>query len=140
MKKVSAVNVTKSLENHLIKNYVTVEYLEEWWIGFVLYKNDFNWRSHNKFPSTLGPSRSFTYPEKQDILRVLYSDVLSEADVSTHNGHTMWLKVVKKGLQQFCRTDCKVKYVCICKHFFVFYQKYKYSYKYFDNSNVKIGS
>ena len=32
VKKVSAVNVSKSLENSFIKNYVTVEYLEDWWL------------------------------------------------------------------------------------------------------------
>ena len=88
VKKVSAVNVLKSLENSLIKNYVTVEYLEEWWLGFVIEKNESTEEATINFLQPKGPARSFTYPDKADILKVPYSDVLSEADVSKRNGRT----------------------------------------------------
>ena len=54
----------------------------------VIEKNESTEEATINFLQPKGPARSFTYPDKADILKVPYSDVLSEADVSTRNGRT----------------------------------------------------
>ena len=79
---------SNSLESTLIKNYVVVEYMSDWWVGFVMEKEDCSKMAKVNFLHPRGPARSFVYPSQSDILDVPYSDILCEADVSTVTGRT----------------------------------------------------
>lgn len=69
-----------------IHGYVTVMYDGKWWLGYILEK-DFD-EATVKFLHPHGPSPSFTYPRREDILLVSLKDILSKVNVKTVNGRT----------------------------------------------------
>ena len=87
VKKVSVVT-ENNVPDDEIKNYVTVEYEKEWWLGFVMEKKDDVKEAKIMFLHAKGPSNSFFYLNKADILQVPYNDILSAVDVMTHTGRT----------------------------------------------------
>ena len=79
---------TDGLPLEEINGFVAVVYDEMWWIGYVhnVDENDRNVKIDLLCP--LGPSQSFRYPSKQNIVVVRYSDVITKVDPRTVTGHT----------------------------------------------------
>ena len=67
------------LENEVaseeIKGFVTCVYDKEWWVGFVLQVDEDSEQVNVSFLHPHGPSRSFKYPAKPDILNISDRDV-----------------------------------------------------------------
>ena len=73
------------LPDEEILGYVTVTYERDWWLGYVLDRNTDLRQATIKFLQPKGPSGSFTYPSRPDILIVPFVDVLTSVEVTTTN-------------------------------------------------------
>lgn len=71
-----------------ISGYITVAYEANWWLGYVLQKNEELDEVKVTFLHPPGPSTSFTYPRNADILWVSVMDVLMKVDPVTPTGRT----------------------------------------------------
>ena len=67
-------------------------YDEAWWLWYVIKKNTEERTVKVNFLTPKGPSLSLKYLERQDILDVPYSDVLSTVNAITKTGRTYVLK------------------------------------------------
>ena len=85
-------HASQSLSSDSIKNYVIVDYLNDWWVGFVVEKDNAKEMARINFLHPKGPAKSFQYPSKPDVLDVPFCDILSEADMSTATGPNYKLK------------------------------------------------
>ncbi len=63
-------NSGQILQDEHINGYVTVVYDNTWWLGYVIDKNTEEKTVSVNFLTPRGPSPSFKYPERQDILNV----------------------------------------------------------------------
>ena len=83
------------LENEVaseeIKGFVTCVYDKEWWVGCVLQVDEDSEQVNVSFLHPHGPSRSFKYPAKPDILNISVRDVLTRVDPRTARGRTYTL-------------------------------------------------
>ena len=71
-----------------ISGYITVVYEANWWLGYVLQKNDELDEVKITFLHPAGPSTSFSYPRNADILWVSVMDVLMKVNPVTPTGRT----------------------------------------------------
>ena len=83
------------MENELlpeeIKGFVTCTYNGKWWLACVLQVSDDNEEVCVSFLHPHGPSRSFKYPVRADILTISVEDVLISVDPRTTRGSTYTL-------------------------------------------------
>jgi hypothetical protein len=75
---------------------VTVVYDNAWWLGYVIEKNTEEKTVSVNFLTPRGPSPSFKYPERQDILTVPYCDILSTVSATTTTGRTYIVEVAEQ--------------------------------------------
>ena len=66
--------------------YVTCVYEEQWWLGYVLKTHPECEEVTINFLHPHGPSRSFKFPSRPDVLTISYSDVLTRVNPSTATG------------------------------------------------------
>ena len=86
--------VADNLENlpqNEISGYVTVTYDQKWYVGYVMEKDCSKKEALVTFLQPNGPSRSFTYPSKDDILIVPFSDILTSVEIQTTNCRTYFV-------------------------------------------------
>ena len=74
-----------------IKGFVTCMYNEEWWVACVLQVSKDSEQVRVSFLYPNGPSRSFKYPARPDILTIPVGDVLTRVDPRTAKGRTYTL-------------------------------------------------
>ena len=74
-----------------IKGFVTCMYNEEWWVSCVLQVSEDSEQVRVSFLHPNGPSRSFKYPARPDILTIPVGDVLTRVDPRTAKGRTYTL-------------------------------------------------
>ena len=67
---------------------MTVVYDKAWWLGYVIEKNKEDKTVSVNFLPPMGPSPSFKYQDRQDILTVPYCDILSTISTTTKTGRT----------------------------------------------------
>ena len=83
------------MENELtpeeIKGFVTCMYNEEWWVACVLQVSEDSEQVRVSFLHPHGPSQSFKYPARLDILTIPVRDVLTTIDARTAKGYTCTL-------------------------------------------------
>lgn len=65
-----------------ISGYVTAVYEGNWWLGYVLQKNEELDEVQITFLHPSGPSTSFSYPRNADVLWVSVVDVLTKVPVT----------------------------------------------------------
>ncbi len=75
---------------------MTVVYDNAWWLGYVIEKNTEEKTVSVNFLTPRGPSPSFKYPERQDILNVPYCDILSTVRATTTTGRTYIVEVAEQ--------------------------------------------
>jgi hypothetical protein len=85
-------NSGQILQDEHINGYVTVVYDNAWWLH-VIEKNTKEKTVSVNFLTPRGSSPSFKYPERQDILNVLYCDILSTVSATTTTGRTYIVEV-----------------------------------------------
>lgn len=81
--------VTKSLEKLALRDiygYVTAIYDKKWWLAYVLAKEEDLDEVKVTFLHPAGPSMSYTYPTKPDVLWVSVNDVLCKVNPVTPTG------------------------------------------------------
>ena len=87
------------MENELtpeeIKGFVACMYNEEWWVVCVLQVPEDGEQVRVSFLHPYGPSRSFKYPARLDILTIPVGDVLTRVDSRTAKGCTCTLTHTK---------------------------------------------
>jgi len=71
-----------------ISGYITVVYEANWWLGYVLQKNEELDEVKVTFLHPAGPATSFSYPRIADILWVSVMDVLMRVNPVTPTGRT----------------------------------------------------
>jgi len=81
-----------SVDSDNINGYVTVKYDDSWYLGYVIDKDTVNMEVKISFLEPKGPSRSFVFPTRSDILLVPFCDILASVPVSTQTGRTYKLK------------------------------------------------
>lgn len=69
-----------------ISGYITVVYEANWWLRYVLQKNEELDEVNISFLHPAGPSTSFSYPKNADILRISVMDVLTKVNPVTPTG------------------------------------------------------
>ena len=69
-----------------IHGYVTIAYEQNWWLGYIIEKNEVNDQIKVTFLHPVGPSPSFFYPRKSDILWISIKDVLCMVNPVTPTG------------------------------------------------------
>ena len=69
-----------------VKGYVTAIYDGAWWVACVTGTNPEMQEVTLSFLHPRGPSRSFLYPHKADILAVHISDILTFVEPTTYPG------------------------------------------------------
>ena len=74
------------IQNQDINGYVAVTYDKEWYVGYVMEKDNEKKEAKITFMQPKGPARSFTYPSREDILVVAYTDILRAVNVETVSG------------------------------------------------------
>lgn len=83
------------VENELlpeeIKGFVTCLFDDEWWVECVLQVSEDNEYVRVSFHHPCGPSRSFKYPARPDILTLPVENVLTKVDPRTARKHTYTL-------------------------------------------------
>jgi hypothetical protein len=89
-------NSGQILQDEHINGYVTVVYDNAWWLGYVIEKNTEEKTVSVNFFTPRGPSPSFKYPERQDILNVPYCDILSTVSATTTTGRTYIVEVAEQ--------------------------------------------
>lgn len=89
IKKVS--DSSQKVSDNDIFGYVTAVYDQEWYLGYVLEKDKDLKHAKLTFLEPKGPSRSFNYPYKADILTVPFADILTSVDATTSNGRSYML-------------------------------------------------
>jgi len=91
------------VENELlpeeIKGFVTCAYDEEWWVACVLQVFEDSEQVRVSFLHPHGPSLSFKYPARPDILTIPVEDVLTSVDPRIARGCTYTLNKGKCKLQ-----------------------------------------
>lgn len=75
-----------------IRGYVIVVYDNQWWVGCVLDVNILTEQVKISFLHPHGPSVSFTYPQKPDILEVDKTAVITKVDLRTATGRTYFME------------------------------------------------
>ena len=90
---VKAVQVVVSHQRHMcdVKGYVTAIYDGAWWVACVTGTNPEMQEVTLSFLHPRGPSRSFLYPHKADILTVHISVILTFVEPTTYPGRTYTL-------------------------------------------------
>ena len=95
----STTETATLMENELkpeeIKGFVTCMYNEEWWVACVLQVSEDSEQVRVSFLHPHGPSRSFKYPARLDILTIPVGDVLTRVDPRTAKGCTCTLTCIK---------------------------------------------
>ena len=88
-----AVQVVVSHQRNMcdVKGYVTALYDGAWWAACVTGTNPEMQEVTLSFLHPRGPSRSFLYPHKADILTVHISDILTFVEPTTYPGRTYTL-------------------------------------------------
>ena len=83
-----AVQVVASHQRNMcdVKGYVTAIYDGAWWVACVTGTNPEMQEVTVSFLHPRGPSRSFLYPHKADILTVHISDILTFVEPKTYTG------------------------------------------------------
>lgn len=71
-----------------ISGYVTIVYDKNWWLGYVLEKNEETDELKISFLHPCGPARSFSYPRHADVLWVSVVDILTKVNPVTQTGRT----------------------------------------------------
>lgn len=71
-----------------ISGYVTAVYDKNWWLGYILEKNEELDEVKITFLHPCGPAKSFSYPKNADVLWVSVADVLYKVNPSTPTGRT----------------------------------------------------
>lgn len=71
-----------------VSGYVTIVYDNRWWLAYVLEKDEINDEVKVSFLNPAGPSPSFSFPARQDILRLPVTLVLSKVNPITPTGRT----------------------------------------------------
>ena len=61
-----------------INGFVTVVPYDEWWIGCILHTDEDSKTVTMNLLCPQGPSHSFKYPPKQNIITISYTDVLTK--------------------------------------------------------------
>lgn len=87
-KKVVKYDTEPDIQIDDVNGYVTVMYEDNWWLGYVLDKNFNSGEVTVKFLHPHGPSPSFTFPPREDMLLVSLIDILTTVNASTVNGRT----------------------------------------------------
>ncbi len=80
-----------------ISGFVTCLYDEKWWIACVLQVDADHDEVTVNFLHPHGPSRSFRYPQVQDILSIPMSDILTKVDPRTVTGRVYTLTRKESG-------------------------------------------
>ena len=73
-----------------ITGFITCIYDDQWWVACVL-QTEVNGEVKVSFLHPNGPSRSFRYPHRPDILNIPLSDILSKVDPRTVTGRVYTL-------------------------------------------------
>ena len=74
-----------------LTGYVTCVYDQHWWVAYVQEVDVHNSLVKLKFLHPHGPSASFRYPRREDILTVPIADVLTVVDPRTATGRVYTL-------------------------------------------------
>ena len=74
-----------------IKGYVTAIYDGAWWVACVTGSDPEMQEVTLSFLHPRGPSRSFVYPHRADILTVHISDIMTFVEPTTYTGRTYTL-------------------------------------------------
>lgn len=69
-----------------VSGYITAVYDQKWWLAYVLEKNEEEDELKVTFLHPAGPSSSFSYPRKPDVLWISLTDVLCKVDPTTPTG------------------------------------------------------
>ena len=69
-----------------VGGYVICQYGGAWWLAFVLKTNSNVKKVELKFMHPAGPSPSFVFPRKDDILIFSHADILMKANPTTTTG------------------------------------------------------
>lgn len=69
-----------------ISGYITTVYDNQWWLAYVLAKNENDEQVKVTFLHPAGPSPSFAYPRRPDILCLSVNDVLCKVQTVTPTG------------------------------------------------------
>lgn len=69
-----------------ISGYITTVYDNQWWLAYVLAKNENDEQVKVTFLHPAGPSPSFAYPRRPDILWLSVNDVLCKVQTVTPTG------------------------------------------------------
>lgn len=96
-------NLTDGLVNidyEKISGFVTAIYDDFWWLGCVLGKNDESQEVTISFLHPSGPSPSFFYPNKPDVLNVNPRTVLLKVNPVTETGRVYKLSEAEMSLSQ----------------------------------------
>jgi len=88
-----------------------VLYDKDWWLGYVTDKNTEETTVKINFWTPKGPSPSFTYSERPDILNVPYCDILSAVSATPKIGRTYTLEEAEQrkatiALQKHIKVSC----------------------------------
>jgi hypothetical protein len=67
---------------------VTAVYDQDWYLGYVMEKEKDLKEAKLTFLEPKGPSGSFNYPAKADILTVPFADILTSVEATTTNGRS----------------------------------------------------
>ena len=86
------VNAIESeLSRDDIRGFVSCAYEKKWWLACVLQVEEMCEQVTLSFLHPHGPSRSFKYPSRPDILSVPVTDILTTVDPRTATGRTYTL-------------------------------------------------
>jgi hypothetical protein len=78
----------QKVSDEKIVGYVTAVYDQDWYLGYVMEKEKDLKEAKLTFLEPKGPSRSFNYPAKADILTVPFADILTSVEATTTNGRS----------------------------------------------------
>ena len=102
VKKVSSRCAESPVLDEDIHGYVLVAYLNDWYLGTVTNKDPIQKTLTVNFLHPKGPSKSFKYPDKEDVLdEIPFSDVLAKVGATTATGRAY--KVDEKSPQRASR-------------------------------------
>ena len=82
-----------------IKGYVTAIYDGAWWVACVTGSDPEMQEVTLSFLHPRGPSRSFVYPHRADILTVHISDIMTFVEPTTYTGRTYTLTEMDSATQ-----------------------------------------
>lgn len=77
---------SEKLQMSEVSGYITAVYDQKWWLAYVLEKNEEEDELKVTFLHPAGPSSSFSYPRKPDVLWISLTDVLCKVDPTTPTG------------------------------------------------------